>query len=111
MTYYVDDEKIGQKSIQYRTQASESKEIDLLIHSLGIIIKVGRYFPIILLSLASLNILMAANDFLADSLIFATLNSIFALSGFISVVQMRQRSQVHPNKYSPSYNKLTGDLS
>jgi len=104
MTNYADDEKIGQKSIQFLT--SDSIEIDISIHLLEIIIIVGRYFPIILLSLFSLNLLLAANDFLANSLIFAILNSMFALGNFISLVQIRQWRKAHPYEYSSSYNRI-----
>lgn len=103
MTNYASDKKIGQKSIQFVTP--NSMEIGVSIHLLEIIIKIGRYFPIIFLSLASLNLLLAANDFLANSLVFATLNLMFALGDFIFLVQMHQRRKNHPNEYNFSNNR------
>lgn len=100
---YVNEEKNGLTSIPF--QISHSTEIDISIHLLGIIIKVGRYFPIILLSLASMNLLLAANDFLADSLVFATLNSVFALGNFVSLVQLHQWRKTHLTQYSPNQSQ------
>ena len=104
MINYADDAKIKLKSIQFLT--SDSMEIDVSIHLLEIIIKVGRHYPIILLSLASLDLLLAANDFLANSLYFAILNSMFALSNFISLVQICQWRKTHSNEYRSSYNRI-----
>lgn len=108
MTNYANDEKIEQKSIQLI--APNSMEINVSIHLLEIIIKVGRYFPIIFLSLASLNLLLAANDFLANSLVFATLNLMFALGDFIFLVQMHQRRKNHLNEYNFDNNRTAREL-
>ena len=95
MTNYLSDAQIRQRSLQFLTPTSDSIEIDVSIHLLEIIIKVGQHYPIILFSLASLNLLLAANDFLANSLFFAILNSLFALGNFISLVQIHQWRQTH----------------
>ena len=109
MTNYANDEKLGQVPIQFLTPTS--MRIDVPIHLLEIIIKVGRYFPIIFLSLASLNLLLAANDFLANSLVFAILNLMFALGDFIFLVQMRQRRKNHVNECTSSYNNPNKTIS
>ena len=108
MTNYVNDESLNQKPTSFL--ASDFMGIDISIHLLDIIIKVGRYFPIILLSLASLNMFLAANDFLANSLIFAILNSIFALGNFISLAQIHQRRKSHLTERRSNYSKIRSVL-
>jgi len=88
MTTYPAIEKIGLNSIQFITDIFNFTKIDGMIHLLEIIIKVGKYFPIIIILLAGLKLLMAANDFLTNSVTFAILNSIFALGDFIFLVQL-----------------------
>jgi len=106
MTNYPDIEKIGLNSIQCITAISDSTKIDGLIYLLEIIIKVGKYFPIIIISLASLNLLLAANDLLSNSISFAILNSIFALGDFIFLVQLHQRHKANPYEYHSDYNRI-----
>ena len=96
MTNYADETKMGKNCMQCTTGISDSKEINMLIHFLEIITKTGRYFPILFLSLASLNVLLATNDFLANSIEFGILNSLFATSGFIFLVQMRHNNKLQP---------------
>ncbi len=106
MTNYADMEKIGPNSVLSIPFISDSTKIEGLIYLLEITIKVGKHFPIIILSLAGLNLLLAANDFLANSINFAILNSMFALGGFISLVQLHQSRKAHPFEYQPNYNKI-----
>ena len=108
MKNYTDFELLEQKPFSFFT--SDFINIDISIHLLEIVVKVGKYFPIILLSLASINLFLAANDFLANSLIFATLNSIFALGNFISLVQIFQRRKTHLNEYHSNYRKISSML-
>ena len=108
MTNYVNDESLNQKPTSFL--ASDFMGIDISIHLLDIIIKVGRYFPIILLSLASLNMFLAANDFLANSLTFAILNSIFALGNFISLAQIHQRRKSYLTERRSNYSKIRSVL-
>lgn len=106
MTNYPNIEKIGLNSIQFITAISNFTKIDGLIYLLEIIIKVGKYFPIIIISLASLKLLLAANDLLTNSISFAILNSILALGDFIFLVQMHQRHKAHPYEYHSDYNRI-----
>ena len=106
MTNYPDIEKIGLNSIQFITDIFNFTKIIGLIHLLEIIIKVGKYFPIIIILLASLKLLMAANDLLTNSITFAILNSIFALGDFIFLVQLYQRHKAHPYEYNSNYNRI-----
>ena len=106
MTNYPAIEKIGLNSIQFITDIFNFTKIIGLIHLLEIIIKVGKYFPIIIILLASLKLLMAANDLLTNSITFALLNSIFELGDFIVLVQLYQRHKVHPYEYSSDYKRI-----
>ena len=103
MTNYANEKKIRKNSLQQTIDTSDFTEATLLIYSLEIITKVGRYFPIIFLSLASLNVLLATNDFLENSIEFGILNSIFAAVGFISLIQMHQKNKI--SSFDSSYNK------
>ena len=94
MANCVDEKKIGKNSTQWIPVISGSTEVTMLIYSLEIIIKIGKNFPILFLSLASLNVLLAANDFLANSIEFGILNSLFAANGFIFLVQTHQNNRI-----------------
>ena len=106
MTNNPNIEKIGLNSIQFITGIFNFTKINGLIHLLEIIIKVGKYFPVIIILLASMKLLMAANDLLTNSITFAILNSIFALGDFIFLVQLYQRHKVHPYEYSSDYKRI-----
>jgi len=108
MTNYLGIEKIELNSIQFITDIFNFTKIDGLIHLLEIIIKVGKYFPIIIISLASLKLLFVVNDLLTNSISFAILNSIFVLGDFIFLVQLYQRHKAHPYEYSSDYNRIDG---
>jgi len=100
MTNYPAIEKRGINSIQFITDIFNFTKIIGLIHLLEIIIKVGKYFPIIIILLASLKLLMAANDLLTNSITFAILNSLFAIGDFIFLVQLYQRHKAHPYDFN-----------
>lgn len=107
MTNYADEKKIGKNSIQITTEISDSSEVSVVIYILEIITKVGKHFPILFLSLASLHVLLAANDFLSNSIEFGILNLLFAAGSFIFLVQMHQMKRNHPffpNNYQ-NYSK------
>ena len=96
MANYADERKIGQNSMQWTTGISDSREVIALIYLLEIITKIGRFFPILFLSLGSLNVLLAANDLLANRIEFGILNSLFAASNFIFLAQLFQNNKIHP---------------
>lgn len=85
----------NENSLQYIN--ANSTNVVTVIYLLEIITKVGRHFPVIVLSLASLNVVMAASDFLANSMEFGIMNSLFAVGGVISLIQMRKRNRIFPN--------------
>ncbi len=83
------NEKKGQ-SQQWITANTHSADVAVVVYALEVVTKIGKNFPVLFLSLASLNTILAANDFLANSIEFGILNSLFAVSGFIFVIQLRQ---------------------
>ena len=97
MSNFADERKTRPSpSLQWSTGISDHTEVTLLIYSLEAITRIGKNFPIIFLSLASLNTLMAANDFLTNSIEFGVLNSLFAASGFIFLAQLHQSNKIQP---------------
>ena len=84
----------------------DSTNVVAVIYLLEVITKVGKHFPVIFLSLASLNVVMAANDFLANSIEFGIMNSLFAAGGFISLIQMHQRNRISLNNTDKAYQKF-----
>lgn len=104
MEKYADEKKIGQNSTLWTTGFSDSSEVTVVIHLLEIITQIGRYFPILFLSLASLNVLLAANDFLSNRIEFGILNSLFAASNFIFLAQILQNNKTHP--FYSIYNEI-----
>ena len=105
-----EEEKVGQNLTQFLTPTSNSLGINVSIYLLEIVIKIGRHFPIILLSSASVNIMLAANDLLSNSLVFATINLGFALGNFVFLVQLHQRKNIHPNEFHSDIIESSGEL-
>ena len=95
------EKKIEKNSKQWIPILSGSKEITILVCSLEIITKIGKNSPILFLSLASLNVLLAANDFLSNSIEFGIMNSLMAANGFIFVVQMQHNDRFQPLTLNP----------
>ena len=91
--------------MQNTSTLSDSTKLGALIHFLEIAMKVGKYLPVIVVSFAGLNLLLALNDFLISNTGFGILNSIFALGGFIFLVQLHQRRKIHSYEYYYNYKK------
>jgi hypothetical protein len=91
--------------MQNTSTLSDSTKLGALIHFLEIAMKVGKYLPVIVVSFAGLNLLLAVNDFLISNTGFGILNSIFALGGFILLVQLHQRRKIHSYDYYYNYKK------
>ena len=106
MTRFANEEKIGTNFQQGTILISDTREMSMMIHLLEVIIKIGKYSPIIFLSLASLNLLMAVNDFFSNSIIFGILNTIFALGGIVFLVQMHQMRKNQNHEKSSSLRKI-----
>ena len=96
MKNIVTQNKVSQKSTQWLTSFSDSAKIGMVVHSLDVIIGVGKLFPIIFLSLAGLNIFIATNDFLSNSMTGAIFNSVMGIGDVLFLAQMRMKSHSHP---------------
>jgi len=95
MKISAENKRTRQKSGNWLTAISDSAKIGLAVHFLDVIIKVGKLFPVIFLSLASMNIFFAANDFLSNSMGSAVLNSVFGLGDVLFLAQMRLKGHSH----------------
>jgi hypothetical protein len=91
--------------MQNTSSLTDTTKLGALIHLLEIAMKVGKYLPVIVVSFAGLNLLLALNDFLISNTGFGILNSIFALGGFIFLVQLHQRRKIHSYEYYYNYKK------
>lgn len=94
MNLHLFHDTMGRK-IGHFPNISESAQIDLAVYALGAVIKAGKFFPVISASLTSLNVFLAVNDFLANNMGFAVLNSAFAASGLVFLVQTRIAERNH----------------
>lgn len=81
-------------------------KINVFVILLDIIIKTGRYFSIISISMMGLNILFAANNFLTNNIVFGILSSLFAISGLIFHIQMHKKKKSQKYDFSSSCNKV-----
>lgn len=95
MKNFATQKKVSQKSTQRLTFFSDSAKIGMAVHSLDAIIKVGKLFPVIFLSLAGLNIFMATNDFLSNSMAGAIFNSVLGIGDVLFLAQMRMKNHSH----------------
>ena len=91
--------------LQDNSSMSDSTKLGALIHLLGVVMKVGKYLPVIVVTFAGLNLVMAVNDFLVSNTGFGILNSLFALGGFIFLAQLHQRRKIHSYEYYYNYRK------
>ena len=98
MVYYPSESKVESILIQRSDNVSKITDVNMLIYALEIMTKIGKHFPILFISMPCLNVLMATNDFLTNSIEFGIMNSLFATSGFIFLVQM-----YHNNKTNSLY--------
>lgn len=89
MKYDTQQKHVGMKLEHFVPPIFYSTQIAMSVYLLDIIIKLGKNFSLISVSLTGLNLWMAITDFLANNLGFAILNSIFAMGGLIFLVQMR----------------------
>jgi hypothetical protein len=88
-------ESMHSNFIQNKFPVFEFPKIDGLYLLSEIILKVSKHFPVIIFSFASLKLLLVVNDIYSNNIVFAVLNSIFALGDFIFLVQIYQRRKTH----------------
>jgi hypothetical protein len=91
--------------MQNNSAVSDSTKLGALIRLLEVAMKIGKYLPVIIVSFAGLNIVLAVNDFLVSNTGFGILNSIFAVGGFIFLVQLHHRRKIHSYDYYYNYKK------
>ena len=102
-------EPMYSNSTQNNSPLFEFPKIDGLYLLSEIILKASRHFPIIILSLASLKLLLVVNDIYSNNIGFAVLNSIFVIGDFIFLVQIYQRRKTH-EKYAHSSHTSDSQL-
>ncbi len=74
---------------------SDSLKFSLFLHTLDLVIKVGRYFSLISIVLTGLNLVLAVNEFLGNNIVFGMLNSLFVVSGVVFDAQSRITGWIH----------------
>lgn len=100
MTHKIINQDIGHKSESWLTFISDFTFIGIFVHLLDLVIKIGRHFPLVSISMVGLNLLLAVNDFVAQNIAFAILNSLFAISGLVFLLQMHLMGKIHKNDLS-----------
>ena len=100
----IQEDNLGMKLEHFVPPLFYSTQIALSVYLLDIIIKMGKNFPIISVSLTGFNLWLAITDFLANNLGFAILNSLFAIGGLIFLIQMRLMDRTTKSK-TPVVNK------
>lgn len=79
---------------------SNTAKMEMLIHVLTILIKIGKYLPLIVLCFATVNLTLAVLDFLYwNNIAGGIFNSILAFGGFHFFVQLVKRRKVHRYEY------------
>lgn len=104
MNYDIQQDDLGIKLDHFIPPIFYSTQIALSVYLLDIIIKMGKNFPIISVSLTGFNLWLAITDFLSNNLGFAILNSIFAIGGLIFLIQTRLIDRTTTYKPSSSIN-------
>jgi hypothetical protein len=81
--------------MQNSSSLSDSTKLGAMIRLLEVAMKIGKYLPVIVVSFAGLNLVMAVYDLLVSNTGFGILNSIFALGGFIFLAQLHHRRKIN----------------
>jgi hypothetical protein len=79
---------------------SNTTKMEVLIQMLTLVIKIGKYLPLIVLSFAMLYLMFAVLDFFYwNHLAWGIFNSILGFGGFNFFVQLLRRRKVHRYDY------------
>lgn len=79
---------------------SDTAKLEAMIHSLGLLITIGKYLPLIVAGFATLNLILAYFDLLVwGHIVPGIFNAILALGGFIFLVQLLNRRKIHRYNY------------
>jgi hypothetical protein len=77
--------------------------MEALIHMLTILIKIGKYLPLIVFTFATVNLTLAVLDFLYwNNIAGGIFNSIMSAGGFNFFAQLLKRRKVHRYDYRDS---------
>jgi hypothetical protein len=80
--------------------SSDKAKMGALINLLGLVVKIGKYLPLIVCSLAMTNLaIVILSSLVWNDMISSIINSIFALSGFIFLAQLLQRRKDRKYRY------------
>lgn len=86
---------------------SNTAKMEALIHMLTLLIKIGKYLPWVVLTFASVNLILAVLDFTWwNHIASGVFNSILALAGFFFFAQLLGRRKVHRYEYRYSGRHL-----
>lgn len=88
-------EMLERDSLPPKFSNFEFPKIDGLWLLSEIIFKVSKHFPIIILSFASLKLLLVVYDIYNNNFGFAILNSLFAVGDFVFLLQMHQKRKIY----------------
>jgi len=99
-------ELLEKKNLHSKFSIFETPQIDGFWLLSEIIFKVSKHFPIIILSFASLKLLMVVHDVYTHNLGFAILNSAFAIGDFIFLFQIHHNRKIYQKTSSQSQEKM-----
>ena len=79
---------------------SDTAKLEAIIQLLGVLIKIGKYLPLMVATFASLNLALAYFDLLVwNHFAPGILNVILASGGFIFLAQLLRRRKIHRYDY------------
>lgn len=79
---------------------SDTTQLEGIIHSLGLLITVGKYLPIIVGGFAMLNLVLAYFDlFVWHHIAPGIFNALLSLGGFVFLGQLLKRRKIHRYDY------------
>lgn len=79
---------------------SNTTKMEVLIQMLTIVIKIGKYLPLIVLSFAMMNLTFAIWDFFFwNHIAWGIFNTILAIGGFNFFGQLLKRRKIHRYEY------------
>lgn len=80
-----------------------TNQFDAIIQSIGLLKKIGKNLPFIVLAFAGINAILAIRDYSASQYPFAILNTIFATGGINFFIQLYKKSKIYNYNYHFKY--------
>jgi hypothetical protein len=79
---------------------SDTAKLEAMIHSLGLLITIGKYLPLMIAGFATLNLILAYLDlFVWGHIAPGIFNAILAAAAFIFLGQLLKRRKIHRYEY------------